>query len=114
MTAQQKAMDSGVVDLPWRYGTPAFVDGATIAYRAKPRLIEKDPSVYEFGAYAHGPDADRAAEVLAEQIRVWDRAGRPSPHLSVHPAGTPDADLPEGFLLDKRHTRVVISWPTAR
>ncbi|GAA1024604.1 hypothetical protein Aple_102840 [Acrocarpospora pleiomorpha] len=114
MTAQQDALDSGVVDLPWRYGTPAFVDGGTLAYRAKPRLVEENPSVYEFGAYAHGHDADEAAELLTEQIRAWDRAGRPSPHLSVFPAGTPDAELPEGLVLNKRHTRVVISWPTAR
>ncbi|MEO5873731.1 MAG: methyltransferase, FxLD system [Streptosporangiaceae bacterium] len=114
MTAHQEALDSGIVDLPWRFGTPAFVDGATIAYRVKPRQIGEDPSLYEFGAYAHGPDADRAAERLAEQIRAWDRAGRPVPQLSVYPAGTPDAALPDGLVLNKRHRCLVISWPTAR
>ncbi|MCW2917011.1 MAG: methyltransferase, FxLD system [Actinomycetia bacterium] len=114
LTAQQEAIDNGIVGLAWRYGTPAFVHGGSVAYRAKPRQVEEDQGVYEFGAYAHGAGADQAAELLAEQIRAWDRAGRPSPRLSVHPAGTPGADLPSGFVLDKRHTRLVISWPTAR
>jgi len=52
--------------------------------------------------------------VLAEQICAWDMAGRPSPTLTVLPAGTPDTDLPAGHVLDKRHARLVISWPTAR
>jgi protein-L-isoaspartate(D-aspartate) O-methyltransferase len=114
LTAQQEALDSGVVDIAWRYGTPALVDGATIAYRAKPRKVGENPSVYEFGAYGHGPDAEQAAGLITEQIKAWDRAGRPKPLLSVHPAGTPDADLPGGFVLHKRHTRLVFSWPTAR
>jgi protein-L-isoaspartate(D-aspartate) O-methyltransferase len=114
ITAQQEAIDNGIVGLSWRYGTPAFVDGQDIAYRAEPRQVDEDQGVYEFGAYAHGPGADQTAELLTEQIRGWDRAGRPSPRLSVHPAGTPDADLPDGFVLDKRHTRLVISWPAAR
>ncbi|GAA1001497.1 hypothetical protein GCM10009555_106250 [Acrocarpospora macrocephala] len=112
LTAQQEAIDNGVVELTWRYGTPAFVDGENVAYRAKSRQV--GAGVHEFGAYAHGPSADMAAELMAEQIRAWDRAGRPSPRLSVHQTGTPDADLPGGFVLDKRHTRLVISWPMAR
>jgi hypothetical protein len=31
--------------------------------------------------------------------------------LTVHPADTPDADLPSGLVTDSRHTRIVISWP---
>ena len=49
---------------------------------------------------------------MAEHISAWDKSGRPSPHLTVLPAGTPDADLPAGHVLDKRHTRLVISWQT--
>ncbi|MFI6300172.1 methyltransferase, FxLD system [Nonomuraea sp. NPDC050790] len=112
MTASQQALDDGLVALPWRYGTPAFVNGPNLAYRPKPRPLDGD--VLEFGAFAHGPQAEQTAQRLADAIAAWDAAGRPSPRLSVHPADTPDAELPDGHLLDKKHTRLVISWPPAR
>ena len=113
MTARQEAIDDGTVNLSLWYGTPALADGPNLAYRARPRPIDGPERRCEFGSVGHGPDAARVARVLAEQISTWDDAGRPSPRLTVLPAGTPDADLPAGFLLDKRHTRLVISWPTA-
>ncbi|MGW4412141.1 hypothetical protein ACWEJ6_49650 [Nonomuraea sp. NPDC004702] len=112
ITASQTALDDGIVALPWRYGTPAYADRANLAYRAKPRPI--DGGLFEFGAVGHGPQAEQAARRLADQIAAWDSAGRPHPRLSVHPAGTPDADLPDGHVLDKKHTRLVISWLPAR
>lgn len=112
ITASQQALDDGIVALPWQYGTPAFVDGPNLAYRPKPRPL--DGEVFEFGAFAHGPQAEQAARRLADQITAWDSAGRPSPRLSVHPAGTPDAELPDGHVLEKKHARLVISWPPAR
>jgi protein-L-isoaspartate(D-aspartate) O-methyltransferase len=114
MTARQEVIDDGTVNLSWRYGTPALADGPNLAYRARPRPVDGPEGPHEFGAAGHGPDAVRVARVLAEQISAWAGAGRPSPRLTVLPAGTPDADLPAGFVLDKRHARLVISWPTAR
>jgi len=114
ITAKQEAIDDGTVDLPWQWGTPALADGPSLAYRAKPRPVGGAEGVYEFGAVGHGPDAARAAGLLAGQIRVWDGSGRPSPRLTVLPAGTPNDDLPAGYVLDKRHARLVISWPSAR
>jgi protein-L-isoaspartate(D-aspartate) O-methyltransferase len=114
MTARQEVIDDGTVNLSWRYGTPALADGPNLAYRARPRPVDGPKGPHELGAAGHGPDAARVARVLAEQISAWDGAGRPSPRLTVLPAGTPDADLPAGFVLDKRHARLVISWPTAR
>lgn len=112
ITARQHAIDDRTVDLPWQYGTPAYVDGPNLAYRAKPRPIGGE--MFEFGAVGHGPDAEGAAVLLAEQIIAWDRAARPATRLSVHQAAVPDADLPAGYVLDKKHSRLVISWPTAR
>ncbi|MGH3889049.1 MAG: hypothetical protein ACRDSZ_21260 [Pseudonocardiaceae bacterium] len=50
---------------------------------------------------------------FAEQIRIWDRDHRrgPGPRLTVHPADTPDVELPSGLVLDRRQTRIVICWP---
>jgi protein-L-isoaspartate(D-aspartate) O-methyltransferase len=114
MTARQEAIDDGTVNPSWRYGTPALADGPNLAYRARPRPIDGPGGPCEFGSVGHGPDPARVTRVMAEQISAWDDAGRPSPRLTVLAADTPDADLPAGFLLDKRHARLVISWPAAR
>ncbi|MGH3828965.1 MAG: methyltransferase, FxLD system, partial [Pseudonocardiaceae bacterium] len=113
IAASQYAVDCGLVAPGWPMGTPAILDGGSLAYRATRQSVNSDETASEFGAYAHGPDAARLAEGLAEQIRIWDRNHRdgPGPCLTVHPADTPDADLPDGVVLDKRHTRIVISWP---
>jgi protein-L-isoaspartate(D-aspartate) O-methyltransferase len=114
MTARQKAIDDGTVALSWPYGTPALADGPNLAYRAKPRPLDGPEHLHEVGVVAHGPDAAGVARTMAEHISAWNEAGRPSPHLTVLPAGTPDEDLPAGHVLDKRHTRLVISWQSAR
>ena len=110
LTARQQAIDDGTVDLSWPHGTPALADGPNLAYRGKPRPLDGPEHLHEFGVVAHGPNAVDVAQTMAEHIRGWDEAGRPFPRLTVCPAGTPDADLPAGHVLDKRHTRLVISW----
>jgi protein-L-isoaspartate(D-aspartate) O-methyltransferase len=114
MTARQQAIDDGTIALSWPHGTPALADGPNLAYRAKPRPVDGPDHLHEFGVVAHGPKAGAVARTMAAHISAWDQAGRPSPHLSVLPAGTPDEDLPAGYVLNKRHTRLVISWHTDR
>lgn len=111
LTADQEALDSGVVAPSWRLRTPALIDGPALAYRAKPRPLDTGRTTFEFGVYAHGPAASAAADRFAAEIVRWDRQGRPAPSMTVHPAGTPDAQLPPGFVLDKKHSRIVLSWP---
>ncbi|MGH3899487.1 MAG: methyltransferase, FxLD system [Pseudonocardiaceae bacterium] len=114
LSAKQDAVDRGLVSPGWHPGTPALVDrGSSLAYRAKLRPVNTDETVLEFGAYAHGHDAVEVADRLVEQIQIWDRDHRhgPGPRLTVHPAGTPDAELPRGLVVDRRYTRIVISWP---
>lgn len=47
---------------------------------------------------------------MVTQMRDWLDAGSPSPMLHVLPAGTPDGNLPAGTVLDKRHSRVVLTF----
>jgi protein-L-isoaspartate(D-aspartate) O-methyltransferase len=114
MIVPQEAIDSGLVVPSWRWGTPAFVDGATLAYRGKLRQVDEAGTEFEYVAYAHGPSAAGAAEHMADQIRAWDEARRPPPTLCVFPIDTPDADLPEGLVLNKRHSRIVFTWPPSK
>ncbi len=88
------------------------VDGDSFAY-----LVSRPTAkgTVEFGAHAFGPHAPAAAEAMAEQVRVWDREqrGGPGPKFAVWPKNTPDDSLTEGLVIDKRHSRVTISWPAA-
>jgi protein-L-isoaspartate(D-aspartate) O-methyltransferase len=115
LTASQDALDQGVVTLGWRYGTPALADGDSIAYRARPRPLDEQRTVFEAGAYGHGPNSAVLAERLAGQIRAWDRQRREGalPLLTVHPASTAEDELPDGpgrLVLRKRHTTIVLTW----
>lgn len=113
MTARQKAIDDGTVAVSWQHGTPALADGPNLAYRCQPRPLDGPEDLHELGVVAHGPDAAAIARTMADHISAWDKAGRPSPQLTVWPAGTSDEDLPAGHVLDKRHTRLVLSWQSA-
>ncbi|MGH3481590.1 MAG: methyltransferase, FxLD system, partial [Nocardioidaceae bacterium] len=91
---------------------PVVVKSDSVAYLTARRAA---PGISEFGVHAFGLDAPRLAEAMAEQIRVWDRDQRrgSGPIFVVSPRNTPDWRLPEGLVIDKRHSRVTISWPGA-
>ncbi|MGH3810879.1 MAG: hypothetical protein ACRDUV_00285 [Pseudonocardiaceae bacterium] len=63
--------------------------------------------------YAHGLDADSLADQYADLIRTWARDHRrgPGPRIEAYPVATPARGLPAGRVIDKKHTRIVISWP---
>jgi protein-L-isoaspartate(D-aspartate) O-methyltransferase len=115
LKAGQDAVDRGLVDASWKMNTPALASGGSLAYRAPMRPTDVEGTAFEFGAYGHGPRGAELAERLAGHIRTWDRDHRhgPGPVLTVHPAGTLDGDLPDGHVLNRRHTTMVLSWPEA-
>lgn len=106
LTAQREAIDSGLVKPTWQFGTPATFRGRTLAYRT----LRWTDRLFDLGAYAHGPDAQAAADRMVKHMREWVDAGCPAPALNILPAQTPDGDLPEGAVLDKRHIRLVLSF----
>ncbi|MFI7025739.1 methyltransferase, FxLD system [Micromonospora sp. NPDC049900] len=110
LTAQQDAVDAGVVAPAWRFGTPAALHGGTFVYRS---ALRWSGDVFDVGACAHGPDAAVWAARMVAQMRAWVDAGEPSAVLSVLPAGTPDGDVPAGTVLDKRHSRMVLTFTPA-
>ncbi|TDC79201.1 methyltransferase, FxLD system [Actinomadura sp. 7K507] len=110
LTAQEAAVESGIVAPSWRFGTPAAFDGGTFSYRSALRWTGR---LFDLGAYAHGPEAAASAGRMVEHMRAWLDAGSPSPVLQVLPARTPDGDLPDGTVLDKRHSRIVLTFHTS-
>jgi protein-L-isoaspartate(D-aspartate) O-methyltransferase len=112
LTRAQTATARHLADPSSPKGAPALTAGPSLAYHTF-RETDPDTGTFEFGAYAHGPDGAALAGQMCEQIRVWDRDHRhgPAARIGVYPAGSPDERLPPGRVIDKRHSRVTISWP---
>lgn len=106
-------LDTGLVAPSNKWFSLAAVDGGNFAYVTTRRTA--DEASVEFGVHAFGPEGPALAEAVAGQVRTWDRErrGGPGPRIDVHPAGTPDDQLPGGRVIDKRHCRITISWPAA-
>ncbi|MFG2409541.1 hypothetical protein ACGFR8_35460 [Streptomyces brevispora] len=94
----------------------AMLSDGSLAYLTY-RKVKDAPTpadrMTEFFIHAYGPAADEVAERFAECVRVWDREVRESgyPPMTVHPAATPDDQLPPGDVLDKPSARLVLQWP---
>ncbi|HEU0089273.1 MAG TPA: methyltransferase, FxLD system [Pseudonocardiaceae bacterium] len=116
LTATKEAIDSGLVSKSTLFGGKTMMAGGSFAYRAAARPVDAERTRFEFGAYGHGPDAARLAEDYVDLIQAWERdhCGGPGAQIEVYPAATPEAELPPGRVINKRHTRVVISWPGPR
>lgn len=110
MAAKPGARKRGLVTSASPLGIPTLVDGGSFAYRTV-RATDKEDR-YELGAIGHGPHGQQLAERLVSEIQTWDREHRADrAHIEVHPAGTPDDRLPAGRRVERRHTRVTITWP---
>ncbi|MEU1788099.1 methyltransferase, FxLD system [Streptomyces sparsogenes] len=96
--------------------TAAMLSDGSLAYLTHRKIKDApDPSdrLTEFFIHAYGPAADQLAERFADCVRTWDQKVRGSgyPPLTVHPAGTPNGQLPTGDVLDKPSARFVFQWP---
>lgn len=113
LVATPAAIESGLVEKSTRLGAKTAIAGGSFAYRA-PRATSEDRTSFELVVFAHGRDADGIGAEYVSLIREWDRLHRhgPGARVEVFPAGTPDAEIGEGRLIDKKHTRVLISWPS--
>jgi len=107
--AKKTAVERGVVAHAWPLGVPAVVGADSIAYLGL-RGVTPDRSTCEYGVYGHGPNANTLIDRAIQLIRSWDGSSLDA-RFTAYPAGTPDDQLPVGLVLDKRHTRVVLSWP---
>ncbi|WP_433332952.1 methyltransferase, FxLD system [Spirillospora sp. CA-294931] len=110
LTAQEEAVEAGIVAPSWRFGVPAAFEQGAFSYRSALRWTDR---LFDPGVCAHGPEAEGAAERMVEHMRAWVDADSPSPALHVLAAQTPDGDLPDGTVLDKRHSRFVLNFTSS-
>ncbi|ABD12673.1 protein-L-isoaspartate carboxylmethyltransferase [Frankia casuarinae] len=108
-----RKLDTGLLSPPGSHSAAvAVVDDDTLAYVTTRGAA--DSVDVELGVHAFGPGASELAEQVAEQLQVWGREHRhSSPQFRVDPAGTADDQLPAGRVIDKKHSRITISWPGA-
>ncbi|WP_197034664.1 methyltransferase, FxLD system [Glycomyces sp. NRRL B-16210] len=113
LTATDAGWDSGLVTLSRRWGMAAIWDRDSLAYLTL-RPVDEARTEYEFGAFAHGPNAIELADRIVRHTRSWGRDQRRGnrPHFEVHPKTALDGDLPQGLVVEKRHNRVTVSWPS--
>jgi len=93
------------------YTGMAAIDGANLAYVATRELGGTELAL---DVHAYGPNPNALAGNVADQLRIWDRdhRGGKGPQYLIYPMSTPDDQLPPAdFVMDKRHCRVLISWP---
>nr|WP_261554278.1 methyltransferase, FxLD system [Frankia tisae] len=111
LTGTVQARERGLVASVSPLGVATLADDDSFAYRTV-RPTSEERTLFEFGVYGHGPNADALADRLVDQIRVWDRDHRrDQARIEAYPLTTPDDDLPAGRVIDKRHRRITISWP---
>ncbi|HEX2417946.1 MAG TPA: methyltransferase, FxLD system [Micromonosporaceae bacterium] len=92
------------------YRSPALVDEDSLAYLASRRCETDNGTRWELGAHGHGPAAAKLTERLCNEVRTWSvERDQRKPNLTVHRAGTPDAD-PSGTIIDKTHSRLALTY----
>jgi protein-L-isoaspartate(D-aspartate) O-methyltransferase len=67
----------------------------------------------ELVALGYGPAGGELGGALASLVRDWDAAGRPGDgglRVDAYPVSAPDPLPPGRPLIDKTHTRLVLSW----
>ncbi|WP_427921498.1 methyltransferase, FxLD system [Streptomyces sp. cg40] len=110
LAATPAARERGLVASASPLGVPTLVDGDSFAYRTVRRT--ENPDRFELGAIGHGAQGQKVAERLVEEIQVWDGEHRSDrARIEIHPMGAPDGQLPSGRVVDRPHTRVLITWP---
>ncbi|MGW2404099.1 methyltransferase, FxLD system [Streptomyces sp. NPDC001739] len=114
--AHDDSRDTGLAVVPRGADAAATVADGSLAYLT--HVLVKDGETpeerrSEFVVHSFGPSGPALSERIATRIRAWDQHVRRSgyPRMTVHPAGTPDHELPTGDVLNKTSSRLVFQWP---
>jgi protein-L-isoaspartate(D-aspartate) O-methyltransferase len=86
----------------------ALIGERSIARVVGPRWADLEP--VPVTVHGFGPDGERLARLLLDQVADWDRAGRPATsdlRIVVHPPG---AEVTAAAIVDLKHARLAIDW----
>jgi protein-L-isoaspartate(D-aspartate) O-methyltransferase len=88
-----------------------LVGGGSLAYLIL-SIDEEAPPMQQvqLGAAGYGPEGTALAKKLADHITAWGAAREVAPRLTVHPINAADGDLPDGHVIAKEDSRIVLSY----
>ena len=87
--------------------------GDSLAYLA-PLRSAGDGTLHEFGVRAHGPHGPQLAATMTASAQQWHHHRGHSAHITVSPADPAQPLQRSGTrTVHKRHTSVLITWPSA-
>lgn len=106
-------LDSGLVAPTNKRFALAAIEYDSFAYLVTRRT--EDNKHVEYGVHALGPHAKQLADKVTDVLRGWasTRRGGPSPVIRVYPASSPDDRIQADRVIDKVHSRISLSWPSA-
>ncbi|MFI8092902.1 methyltransferase, FxLD system [Streptomyces sp. NPDC086080] len=107
--ATKQALEDGVRRPAIPSRSPGLVSGNSLAYLIAERENTDPQRPSRLGAVGYGPDGMTLAHSLIAHITAWSTDRAAAPHMTIHPADTPDSDLPEGHVIDKADSRIVLS-----
>ncbi|MBE1573888.1 methyltransferase, FxLD system [Amycolatopsis roodepoortensis] len=114
IAADPAAVEAGLATPAIPSRSPALVEKDSLAYFTFRRLDDGGKQRSELGAIGHGPTGDELAERLSDQIRAWGSARTADPVITAYPADTPDEQIGSAHIVDKRHSRLVVSLPVVQ
>ncbi|WP_017975669.1 methyltransferase, FxLD system [Actinopolyspora halophila] len=90
--------------------SPALADGESLAYVTQHRHRTEEGSRWELGAIGHGPNAAALADRLVEVIGHWAHAREQRPTIIACPAEAASTEHDHGTTIEKRHSRVAVTY----
>jgi protein-L-isoaspartate(D-aspartate) O-methyltransferase len=93
--------------------TAGILDGASFAVLTATEPLDEHPGRHGLDAVGYGPDGGRLADELLAHVHAWDRAGCPVTadlRLDAYPRQVPIPESPDSLVIEKAHTRLVLSW----
>ncbi|MFD5696555.1 methyltransferase, FxLD system [Streptomyces lasiicapitis] len=106
----KKALERGVRRPVIPVRSPALVLGDSLAYLIAERDGADAERPVRLGAAGCGSSGPALARRFAAHITAWGADRLAVPHLTVFPSETADRDLPEGHVMNKQDSRVVLSY----
>ncbi|MFD7639188.1 methyltransferase, FxLD system [Kitasatospora sp. NPDC059795] len=113
MSVTGSARERGIVTPMFGWGSMATVQDGSLAYLT---LRPGEPTAegrktYETGVIGHGPDGAALADLVAEQIRVWNIGFRDRTLCIALPDAPGDADPAAGrFVVERPNHPITVTW----
>jgi protein-L-isoaspartate(D-aspartate) O-methyltransferase len=96
--------------------TAGILDGASLAVLTADGPQVEHAERLGLSSVGYGPDGERLAEELLAHVHAWDGSGRPVTAdlcLDAYPRQVRIPESPHALVIEKTHTRLVLSWKAA-